>query len=160
MQDLQISKVVQPTKKIENPIKKLLESIEESESEEDLEVTKIINKLMKVNPFESRGKKRQRKVVDKWDNHSEDKRHQDTDSEIKPDNKMQKKLSIPMTDTSSQESIFDNYNFQDPLPMIEPSYQPMKCEISHRAPILIQSYSNKSVIKGLSPTLFLRNKMS
>ena len=58
MQDLQISKVVQPTKKIENPIKKLLESIEESESEEDLEVTKIINKLMKVNPFESRGKKR------------------------------------------------------------------------------------------------------
>ena len=44
--------------KIENPIKKLLESIEESESEEDLEVTKIINKLMKVNPFESRGKKR------------------------------------------------------------------------------------------------------
>ena len=58
MQDLQLSKMVQPTKKIENPIKKLLESIEESESEEDLEVTKIIGKLMKVNPFESRGKKR------------------------------------------------------------------------------------------------------
>ena len=39
MQDLQLSKMVQPTKKIENPIQKLLESIEESESEEDLEVT-------------------------------------------------------------------------------------------------------------------------
>jgi len=58
MQDLQISKMVQPTKKIENPIQKLLETIEESESEEDLEVTKIIGKLMKVNPFENRGKKR------------------------------------------------------------------------------------------------------
>ena len=58
MQDLQISKMVQPTKKIENPIQKLLETIEESESEEDLEVTEIIGKLMKVNPFESTGKKR------------------------------------------------------------------------------------------------------
>ena len=62
MQDLQISKMVQPTKKIENPIQKLLETIEESESEEDLEVTKIIGKLMKVDPFENRGKKRERKV--------------------------------------------------------------------------------------------------
>ena len=65
MQDLQISKMVQPTKKIENPIKKLLETIEESESEEDLEVTKIIGKLMKVDPFENRGKKRERKVQEK-----------------------------------------------------------------------------------------------
>ena len=39
MQNLQISKMVQPTKKTENPLQKLLETIEESESEEDLEVT-------------------------------------------------------------------------------------------------------------------------
>ena len=64
MEDLQISKVVQPINKVENQIKKLLESIEESESEEDLEVTKIIGKLMKVNPFET-GNKRQRKVEEK-----------------------------------------------------------------------------------------------
>ena len=57
MEDLQISKVVQPTNKVENQIKKLLESIEESESEEDLEVTKIIGKLMKVNPFETGNKR-------------------------------------------------------------------------------------------------------
>ena len=101
----------------------MLDSIEESESEEDLEVAKIIGKLM--NPFERRGKKRCRKVWGKEESYSENKRPKklkDSASEFKPDNKLQCKLPIPMTDTSSQESIFDNYNFQDPLPMIEPSY--------------------------------------
>ena len=56
----------------------MLDSIEESESEEDLEVAKIIGKLMKFNPFEKRGKKRCRKVLGKEESYSENKRPKKT----------------------------------------------------------------------------------